>query len=346
MSRLDELPPDQRATLSLLLRQRKSYAEVAVLLGIAEVAVHDRAHAALAVLAPRQARELALERREEIADYLLGQQAGIAERLKTRTYLGSTEPARAWAQALVDELAALGPAELPDIPPPSAASVLADAGVSGVSSAAAVPGAGKSGIAAGASASLRRESIADLSSAPRTSVGAPGSTTAGQPPSSRLGGALLLGAIAVAAVVAVILLTGGGGHSKSNASGTKTQGTSKTSGPSVSAQLPLKSPDSKSRSIGVVEVLTEKGKRAFYLAAEHIPATKHFFYAVWLYNSHTSAEPVSKAPNVGSDHKLAGGALLPTDAGSYREILLTRETSTNAKKPGHVVLRGPFKLQS
>ena len=54
MSRLDELPPDQRAALSLLLRQRKSYAEVATLLGISERAVHDRAHAALAVLAPRR----------------------------------------------------------------------------------------------------------------------------------------------------------------------------------------------------------------------------------------------------------------------------------------------------
>ena len=63
MGRLDELPPDQRATLSLLLRQRKTYAEVAVLLGIAETAVHDRAHAALAVLAPRQARELTPDRR-------------------------------------------------------------------------------------------------------------------------------------------------------------------------------------------------------------------------------------------------------------------------------------------
>ena len=62
MSRLDELPPDQRAALSLLLRQHKSYAEVAALLGIAERAVHDRAHAALAVLAPAQARELTPER--------------------------------------------------------------------------------------------------------------------------------------------------------------------------------------------------------------------------------------------------------------------------------------------
>ena len=32
MSRLDDLPPDQRAALSLLLRNRKSYAEVASLL--------------------------------------------------------------------------------------------------------------------------------------------------------------------------------------------------------------------------------------------------------------------------------------------------------------------------
>ena len=78
MSRLDELPHDQRAALSLLLRQRKSYSEVASLLGIPEHAVHDRAHAALAVLAPRQARELTPECRHEIGDYLLGQQAAVA----------------------------------------------------------------------------------------------------------------------------------------------------------------------------------------------------------------------------------------------------------------------------
>ena len=74
MSRLDELPPDQRAALSLLLRQRKSYADVAAILGIPARAVHDRAHVALAMLAPRQARGLAPEHREEIGEYLLGQQ--------------------------------------------------------------------------------------------------------------------------------------------------------------------------------------------------------------------------------------------------------------------------------
>src|SRR5436309_2724294 len=120
MSRLDDLPPDQRATLSLLLRQRKSYAAVAALLEIPERAVHDRAHAALAVLAPKQARAVPAERREEIGDYLLGQQPGVAERLATRTFLGGSEAGRAWARELADALEPLAAGALPDIPPPAA----------------------------------------------------------------------------------------------------------------------------------------------------------------------------------------------------------------------------------
>ena len=93
MSRMDSLPPDQRAALSLLLSQRKSYAEVAELLQIAPEAVHDRAQAALAILAPGEARALTAYERSEVGDYLLGQ-SGIAERLKIRTYLSDSEPAR------------------------------------------------------------------------------------------------------------------------------------------------------------------------------------------------------------------------------------------------------------
>ncbi len=116
MSRLDELPPDQRAALSLLLRQHKSYAQVAQLLGIDERAVHDRAHAAIAVIAPRQAREVAPERRLEIGDYLLSQQPGVAERLRTRTFLSGSEPGRAWAGEIAAALAPLAGAGLPEIP--------------------------------------------------------------------------------------------------------------------------------------------------------------------------------------------------------------------------------------
>ena len=60
MPRLDDLPPDLRATLSLLVDRGKSYAQVAELLGIPESAVRDRAHAALDALAgPPEGLDLA-----------------------------------------------------------------------------------------------------------------------------------------------------------------------------------------------------------------------------------------------------------------------------------------------
>ncbi len=320
MSRLDELPPDQSAALSLLLRQRKSYAEVALLLGIAERAVHDRAHAALAVLAPRQARELEPERRAEIADYLLGQ-AGVAERLRTRTYLAGSPEARTWAQALVAALAPVAGGELPEIPAPASAS-------------------GSSPVPAPAHSepsSARPIPVSEVASMPSTPTAQS---------SSRLGGALLLAAIVVAVVVAVILLTNGGSSHKNTAStkSTTTSTTATKTGPTVSPQIALHSPSPTSRTVGVVAVLSEKGKRAFYIEAQHLPATRKFFYAIWLYNSHTSAEALSRGPAVGSTHKLAGGAALPANAGAFREILLTRETKKRPTHPGHVVLRGAFKV--
>jgi hypothetical protein len=51
MTRLDDLPPDQRAVLLLLVRQGKSHGEIAEMLGIPERAVRDRAQAGLDALA-------------------------------------------------------------------------------------------------------------------------------------------------------------------------------------------------------------------------------------------------------------------------------------------------------
>ena len=315
MSRLDELPPDQRAALSLLLRQHKSYSEVASMLGIAEQAVHDRAHAALAILAPRQARGIDAERRREIGDYLLGQQTAVGERLRTRTLLSNSQAAGAWAQAIVGELAELydgAPPEIPGVP------------------------------SGGASAPEARQEPYPLAQAATTPAPIEPGTSA---PSSRLGGALLLAAMLAAVIVVVILLVSGGGSSKGKTNSTGTSSTSASkSGAKEEGHFALHAATPHSRSVGTVEVLSEGGKRAFYIQAEHIPATKHFFYAIWLYNSHTSALPLSKSPPVGKSHKLAGAALLPSNASSYREILLTRETSTRPKRPGHVVLRGAFNL--
>jgi hypothetical protein len=266
MPRLDDLPPDLRATLSLLVDRGKSYAQVAELLGIPEHAVRDRAHAALDALA-----------------------------------------------GAPDE------AELPSASPPVAS----------------------------ARRSQRTERAAASPSgdtAPRAGSGTPGAASA--LPVSRRGGAVLLAAIVVVVVVAVVLLTSGGGSHNTH-TGTSTTASTKSSSsksPSVTKQLTLTSPEPGSKSIGIVEVLAEGTQHAFYLAAEHLPPSTGFFYAVWLYNSPTSAEAISRSPSVGSNGRLQGGALLPSNASDYHQILLTRETSSRPTHPGPTVLSGAFSL--
>ncbi len=337
MSRLEELPPDQRAALSLLLRQRKSYAQVATMLGIGEQAVHDRAHAALAVLAPRQARGIEPTKRHEIGDYLLGQQASVTERLRTRTLLSSSASMTEWAQTLVKELTAIGGVELPEVLPATVAAVSSTVPATGAS----VPAAQATTIRPTPVPSSASEPYslaqAAASAAPWESSPAPGQG------SSRLGGAVLLAVILAAVIVVVVLLTSSGGSHKKASTASTASSTSTTSGPKEQARFTLKAPG-KSHSAGSVQILSEGNKRAFYIQAEHIPATNHFFYAIWLYNSHTSALPLSKSPPVGRSHKLAGAAALPENAGSFKEILLTKETSQHPTHPGHVVLRGAFKL--
>ncbi|HEX4186946.1 MAG TPA: hypothetical protein VHY83_03510 [Solirubrobacteraceae bacterium] len=316
MSRLDDLPPDQRATLSLLLSQRKSYAEVATMLAIEERAVRDRAQAALALLAPREARGLEAARREELGDYLLGQQRGVAERLATRSYLGESEPARGWATAIAAELAPLSRDALPEIPEPSSAPAAAGS----------VPAPEEPGKEPPAEQAGER----------------PAAEPGRQLRSSRLGGALLLAAIAAAIVVAVVLITDGGG-SKASRAATRTASAKATTGPAVTQRIALTSP-SGGKMVGVMDILAEGSRRAFFIDAENLPESKGFFYALWLYNSPTSHRPLSASPPVGKDHRLQGGSLLPSDAGNYHTVLLTRETSRTPAQPGPVVLSGPFSL--
>ena len=306
MSRLDELPPDQRAVLDVLLRQRKSYAEVATLLGIAEQVVHDRAHAALAMLAPAEAR-------------------------------GLTPAARRGRRLPAGTVRRGGAPESPHLP----RRLRAGQGV----------GAGdrrRAGTARRRLAPRRPRGDGERSRRrPAAGDAAAGATSSlGSPPSSRLGGAVLLGVIVFAIAVLVIVLSSGGSHHGSPAkSGSASATTGKTAtGPKVDAKIPLTSPDPHSRSFGVMEVVSEGSTRAFFIEAQHLPASRHFFYAIWLYNSPTSAQAVSKSPPVGSDHRLAGGAALPSNAGEFREVLLTRETSTRPTHPGPVVLHGHFTL--
>jgi hypothetical protein len=169
-------------------------------------------------------------------------------------------------------------------------------------------------------------------------------------------------------VVVVILVTSSGGSSSHNTgsssggstssaqtttgtttTGTTGRGTTGTTGtasaksPKITKQITLTPTESSSKAIGLVEVLAEDSQHAFYIAAEKLEPSKGFFYVVWL-ESPTKTVAISKAPNVGSDGRLQGGALLPTNAHEFDKILLTEETDEHATTPGPVVLSGAFSL--
>ncbi len=331
MSKLQELPPDHRAVLSLLLRRRKSYAQIAAMLGIDEQAVHDRAHSALILLAPRGARELDAGRREEIGEYLLGQQAPSAS-ATTRLLLERDPKANAWAAALHAELADLAPEALPVLPGPASSAPSA---------------------ASGEAPALERRVAGPRGPGPEGRI-------------SRRGGALLLAGIAAVIVVVVVLVVSSGGkgapsHSPTTASSqgakgskgsngskssTSTNSTTTGSGsePHVDSQINMTATEAGGKAVAIAYVLSEGSQRAFYLVAEHLPPTEKFFYAVWLENSSGSARPLGKTPSVSANGKLQTAGPLPTNAGSYDKILFTREENTKARTPGPLVMEGKFTL--
>jgi hypothetical protein len=266
---------------------------------------------------------LSAERRREVGDYVLAQQSE-PQRLATRRLLESSPEALAWARALAAELSSLSEEPLRAVP-------------------------AEAGLAPAPSPALAQARVPI--SVRERSAGLPS-----LPPSSRRAGAVLLAALAAGVVAAVVLiLDSGSGSSHKRPKATASAGaTAGGTGQTSSAQatrtkedkrITLRPPSgSGSHALGVAEVLSEGSKYAFYMAAEGLPPTHGFFYAVWLYNSPTSAEALSKSPAVGSDGRLQGGALLPANAGSYRRMLLTRETSERPTHPGPIVLSGAFAL--
>lgn len=115
MATFDQLSAEQRAIIELVLRQGKTYAELAEMLGMPEDRVRELARDSLAELAPGTAKAVDGEWRGQLADYVLGQQSG-PEVTATRGHLRRSEPARAWTRSLLDSLDSLYPNGLPEIP--------------------------------------------------------------------------------------------------------------------------------------------------------------------------------------------------------------------------------------
>ena len=98
----DRLAPDQRAAVELVLRQGRSYGELADLLGMPEETIRARARNGLAGLAPDL---LPPTRAGEIADWLLGQQSE-AHAARTRALLLADPAAQTWAATVAEPLRA------------------------------------------------------------------------------------------------------------------------------------------------------------------------------------------------------------------------------------------------
>jgi sigma-70-like protein/anti-sigma-K factor RskA len=117
MATFDKLSDQQRAIIELVLRQGKSYAELAEMLDMPEGRVRELARDALVDLAPISARRVEEDWRGQLADYLLNQQSG-PEATATRGHLRRSEGARAWAASVLDSLDHLYGDEPPQIPEP------------------------------------------------------------------------------------------------------------------------------------------------------------------------------------------------------------------------------------
>ncbi len=317
--RLQEIPPDLRATLSLLLGQHKHYGEIAALLSIEEHTVHDRAHAALALLAPRQARELSAAQREQVGEYLLGQ-ATPAEQSAAVGCLESSAAARTWAQALAAELAPLS-GDLPAIP---------------AASSSATPSSRRGG------AILLGGLVAVVVVAVALIVGLGGGSSPSSATTSTAPGA---SSEAGGSSASTTTSSNPGATSSTPAKATTPAKSGKSSSePRLTATLPLTPTDTTSKSLGLVEVIAEGNEHAFILAAEHLPPTNGFHYAAWLYNTPTDAYFLGGGTTVGSKGTLKAAQGLPTNASHYATIILTEEHEEKPKQPGPIVLSGPFKL--
>ena len=314
MSRLEALPADQKSVLQLLLRQGKGYDDLSGLLRIESAEVRSRAYDALDALGPGAA-SLSAERRQEIADWLLGQQPPD-EATATRAFVDGSPAGRAWADAVARELAPLAGDRLPELP------------IDGTAPA---------------------ESAADNGGAPFALSPSPSALAPGSVPRvSRRGGALLIGAVvaAIVAVVLVVVLTGGDDKpartADASTSPTATQ-------PQVKAQVnlipPKGAPAAASKALAIVQIVDVNGQNAINAVAQGLPTTAKAAYGIWAYTSPSVSRLIGgfdKKDNKG--HLVYQGALPQdiTDIKRYREILVTRETSGSPKKPGTIYLRGPL----
>jgi hypothetical protein len=319
MSRIDALPADQKSVLQLLLRQGKGYDDLSGLLRLDVGEVRSRAHDALDALGPG-AGGVPAPRREEIADWLLGQQ-GPDEAAATRAFLDGSPAARSWAQAVATELQPLAGNRLPEVP------------------------------ANGAAAAPSEEA-----SAPSEEAGAPSTTPLAPAPtpaprvSRRGGAALIAGGLTVVAIALVLVFVVFNGDDKKNNAKNAANTSSTQAKPQVRAQVNLTPPQDApaKKALAIVQIVDLNGQEAVNAVSQGLPSTSKAAYGIWVYSSPSQTKLIGGFDKKDNNGHLVYQGALPKDFDitGYNEILVTRETKGNPTRPGTVYLRGDIPRSS
>ncbi len=353
MSRFDDLPADQKATLQLLLKQGKSYDELAALLRLDGTAVRERALNALDALGPESTAGLSPEDQDDISDYLLSQQSA-SRRAATRTLLEGSAAGRAWARAVVTQLRPLAGDGLPEIPAETAETEQAF-----------------EALTARTAARERQEQSSKVGGVVLL-----------------LGAAVIVALL----VVLVVSRLGGDDKTDTQADDTPTATQADTTASTatgaspatctgstdpngcIETQIPLTATGS--NALASAFILQQNGERVLGINGQDFPANdpRKFNYAVWLRGPGsrafrlgfvgggvaasgadkgrliTGADPaaIAKAGNTAAE-KAANKATAKSiraalkDFYSYKELIVTREPAgKDSKTPGTVVVSGPI----
>jgi len=317
MATFDQLTPEKRAIVELVLQQGKTYPELAEMLGMPEPRVRELARDALVELAPVSVRGVENDWRGQLADYVLGQQSG-PEATATKGHLRRSEAARSWARSLLDSLEQLYPnGSVPAIPE----------GERGRGARRPAPAAATASASGESTAAPRGLSTADPIARRRLLAGA--------------------GVAALVVLLAVLLwpigvLTGDDDDSSGTASNNDAQPAAQT--PTDQGQPAADGP------AGVAVVVDRNGKKQLLVqAAQLAPSGENEGYYVWLYNSPDDAVSLGgQVTDQQGNYQAIGD--FPANYAKYKFIDVTKQAignSTNVKHSGESALRGPMpKIQS
>jgi len=321
-SAFDRLAPDQRAAVELVLRQGRSYGELADLLGMPEETIRARARNGVSALAPDLRSPT---RAGEIADWLLGQQSE-AHAARTRALLLGDPAAQTWAATVAEPLR----------------------GVPGGESVPALPTA-PDGVATrvnGTAAHRAADDAAGGGDEPPRSA-ADGVDASGG--SSRLGGALIIGA-AVILVVAVLAFVFTRGDDDPAPAAEATATATATGTPAASANDILLKGPAGSKAVGLMRLFqANDGTVRFAIAAQGVTPNKAGeTYSLWFSKDNGDGAQLLgdvKDP-VGEQGELTSAGPSNDDVdkfpqwfSEYDTILVTLD-GKGAKEPGKVILSG------